>query len=185
MNNFFLIYSIVLSFVLFSYFLNNNKETELNLFLFKLIKIITEIFLFVCVISILISFTDIFYCDSKDTISTTVNVTVTAESAKILGKSTSAAIGQIGLFTAILGAMSEGVKLLANSGLPPFQKALTVSGIGLTEAAIHVGSSHVNRMLANGQVNFTNTESTKNAFPDLFINSPLEIFNWFNFINLY
>jgi len=68
--------------------------------------------------------------------------------------------------------MTAGAKLLASSAMPPV--LFSVAAIGLTGAAIHVGSTQVNRMLTNGQFNNSLSTSAKNAYPDLFINSPLE-----------
>jgi hypothetical protein len=120
------------------------------------------------------SFAGQIHCDSSDSVSATVNLTT--ESAKIIGQSTSSAIGQIGLGASIGGSMSAGAKLLASSAMPPVQKLLSVAAIGITGAAIHVGSTHVNRMLTNGQFNnsLSTSAKTNTAYPDLFINSPLE-----------
>jgi hypothetical protein len=167
---FFLGYSIILSFILFSFVLNNNKHNQLNLFLITFLKFINKLLIYACLIVIIMSFSGQIHCDSTDT----VTVNLTTESAKIIGQSTSAAIGQIGLGASIGGSMSAGAKLLASSAMPPVQKLLSVAAIGFTGAAIHVGSTQVNRMLTNGQFNNSLSTSGKNAYPDLFINSPLE-----------
>lgn len=178
---FFLIYSMILSFILFSFVLNNNKHNQLNIFLITFLKWINKILICACLIVIIMSFAGQIHCDSSDSVSATVNLTT--ESAKIIGQSTSSAIGQIGLGASIGGSMSAGAKLLASSAMPPVQKLLSVAAIGITGAAIHVGSTHVNRMLTNGQFNnsLSTSAKTNTAYPDLFINSPLE--NWFNFSN--
>jgi len=71
--------------------------------------------------------------------------------------------------------------VIANAFLPPVQNFLTVSGIGLTGSDINVGL-FMYRMLENGQLNLL-YGNNKNAYPDLFINSPLFLILIFMFIN--
>lgn len=194
--HFFLFFSILFSYVLFSFILNDDQNTKFNQSLIKTLKVIFIIFIIITIIMLLLSLNTTINCDDlNDSVSATLNVNVTPNALVELSNAGVSAAGQLGLGSAIGGGMVASAKMIASSSLPPLQKLAILSAGGVVAGAIHTGFTSLNRDLAMAQLQSKSAniltgikgsnaqfQSNNTAFPDLFINSPFEFsilnFNW-------
>src|SRR6266481_5750493 len=192
--HFFLFFSILLSYVLFSFILNNDQNTKFHQSLVKTLKVIFIIFIIITIIMLLLSINTSINCDDlNDSVSATLNVNVTPNALVEISNAGTTAAGQLGLGSAIGGGMVASAKMIASSSLPPLQKLAILSAGGVVAGAIHTGFTSLNRSLAMSQfqsksaniltgIKGSTVQSNNTPFPDLFINSPFEFsilnFNW-------